>query len=657
MKKNYKQLVLATVIAASMTSGISANDTVAQALENANWSSMAASVNTAGLQGSVDSNAEKIAKVEGMPVTEDTTFTPAAVPAQYVTSMTEESLKPYIGKKVTSITVDNVPEKDRERVMALLDTKVGDEVSLQNIALDVAALGNLGVFAEVNPTFKEVPEGVQLSFELVANPVVRGVVVEGNTIYPQQDLLRYLDVPVGEVLNTVTVGQRIQGVDMALNRDGYMLAHVTGVDMSPEGILHIYMMEGIVQDIEVQGNTKTKSRVITREMLQGIGKPLNKFLVRRSLQRIYNLGFFSDVNMRILPGKDDNHVILAIDVIEQKTGVITVGAGYSESNGFSGIFEVGENNLRGTGDKVNLHWEFGGKASGPNYSVSYTRPWIDNKATSLSGTFFHRTAQYTDYNEKGESFSTYDKKSQGVSLTLGRQTGLFTRDYLTAETRDDKWLVPGDGGDAGDYSGAIYDRGPFGPGGKWSDYRSNNFGTTNSLTFQRVFDSRDNIYEPTAGHRYFTSIQWAGHGLGGDFNFYKISAEARTYKDLGHNHVLAFRLGGGYISGTAGYSQLFAIGGSNTLRGYEDNQFRGKKFYNGTVEYRVPLFKKVTGVVFVDVGDAWDAPEVPWYKGTKRFNVGYGPGLRIQTPIGPVRLDYGYGRDGGKFTFAFGGQF
>lgn len=105
------------------------------------------------------------------------------------------------------------------------------------------------------------------------------------------------------------------------------------------------------------------------------------------MERLYNLGFFEDVNMKLLPGTKPHEVITEIDVVEQKTGVVSVGAGYSESDGMVGILELGENNFRGTGDKVNFHWEFGGSSEGKNYQISYTRPWINDNGDS-SGYLF-----------------------------------------------------------------------------------------------------------------------------------------------------------------------------------------------------------------------------------------------------------------------------
>ena len=196
-------------------------------------------------------------------------------------------------------------------------------------------------------------------------------------------LVNYLNVQPNTVLNTVQVGERIQGINAAYNRDGYILARVNDMAVDQNGVLHISITEGIVEDIVPHGNKKTKDYVILREFNQKKGQPFNKFLVRRSVEKVYNLGYFDDVNVRLLEGSTPDKVVIEIDVLEHKTGTITLGAGYSDSDGFVGIVEVGEDNLRGTGDKIKVHWEFGGTAGYKNYSVSYLRPWIDSKGTSL----------------------------------------------------------------------------------------------------------------------------------------------------------------------------------------------------------------------------------------------------------------------------------
>ena len=583
------------------------------------------------------------------------------VEAQYVTSANAESINPYVGKLITGLSISGVTAEQQAQLLPILTEKIGDAVSVDGVFKDVTNLGNTGYFSEVNPVFTTVPEGVKLDFAVTVNPITTGVAFEGNTVYTSEVLTKFMDLQPGQVLNSVYVGQKVQGINAAYARDGYMLAHVDGIRVDDQGVLHVHIVEGIVEDIVPAGNKKTRDKVITREFVQKKGKPFNKFLVRRSVERVYNLGFFDDVNVRMLPGdQDPNNVIIEIDVLEHKTGTITLGAGYSKSDGLMGIVEFGEDNFRGTGDKFKVHWEIGGKKKYKNYQISYLKPWIDSKGTSLGFSFFNREDEYTDYNEDGNEVAEYNKKSRGFNISFGRQTGEYTRDYLTLESRKDsyKW-------DDDDSSGFRYDKNA-GKGKNWNNgsynfandkYVDKNFGRINSITWQKVYDSRDNIYEPTRGRRISYTAQWAGHGLGGDFDFYKFTAEARMYKKLGAKNVLAFRARGGFIQGDAPYSQLFTLGGADSLRGYEDDQFRGKYMYNATLEFRFPIVKKVSGVLFTDIGDAWDAPNVSWYNSKKTFNYGVGAGVRITTPIGPVKLDYGVGKHKNKFHFSFGTQF
>ena len=594
------------------------------------------------------------------------------VEAQYVTAANAESINPYVGKLITGLSISGVTAEQQAQLLPILTEKIGDAVSVDGVFKDVTNLGNTGYFSEVNPVFTSVPEGVKLDFAVTVNPITTGVSFEGNTVYTSEVLTKFMDLQPGQVLNSVYVGQKVQGINAAYARDGYMLAHVDGIRVDDQGVLHVHIVEGIVEDIIPAGNKKTRDKVITREFVQKKGKPFNKFLVRRSVERVYNLGFFDDVNVRMLPGdQDPNNVIIEIDVLEHKTGTITLGAGYSESDGLMGIIEFGEDNFRGTGDKFKVHWEIGGKKKYKNYQISYLKPWIDSKGTSLGFSFFNREDEYTDYNEDGNEVAEYNKKSRGFNISFGRQTGEYTRDYLTLESRKDtyKW-------DSDDSSGYRYDTDAISnttgsgndwnntnpsTGGSWNfasnNYVKNNFGRINSITWQKVYDSRDNIYDPTRGRRISYTAQWAGHGLGGDFDFYKFTAEARMYKKLGAKNVLAFRARGGFIQGDAPYSQLFTLGGADSLRGYEDDQFRGKYMYNATLEFRFPIVKKVSGVLFTDIGDAWDAPNVTWYNSKKTFNYGVGAGVRITTPIGPVKLDYGVGKHKNKFHFSFGTQF
>lgn len=542
----------------------------------------------------------------------------------------------------------------------MIQSKPGSTVTVEGIRNDVASLGSIGVFSQIRPVFVSVPEGVKLTYQLVSNPVVKNVEFSGNTVFTSDYLKSIMQIPKDSVLNFVLVNQKLRDIEDLYLKQGYMLVSIPNVQVSADGTLHIDISEGIVEDIVIVGNEKTKNYVITRELKLKKGKPFNKFLASRSMERLYNLGYFEDVNMKLLPGKTNEHdVIIEIDVIEQKTGIVTVGAGYSDADGTVGIIELGDTNFRGTGDKVNLHWEFGGAGAGKNYTLSYTRPWINDNGDSLGASIFNRIYEYDDYDANGDKVAEYDKRRKGWNLTWGHVSDEYRTNYFNFESSKESY-DDHDGFETGEVMDKYLAKNNITDyhDSDWYKAIMDNFGTTNSFTFTHVFDNRDNYFNASKGRRISFAAQWGGHGLGGDYDFYKFTAEGRFYKALGNGHILALRLMGGYIDGDVSYGNLFDLGGSDTLRGYEDDQFKGKKMYAATLEYRFPIAKKVQGVLFTDAGSTWgiDEGKIPWYTDDDSLNWSVGVGIRLQTPIGPIRLDYGHG-DRNKFNFSFGTQF
>lgn len=583
------------------------------------------------------------------PIGEASTAISKADAFMYLSTADEEAITANEGKTITEIGFDGAPKDVKARLYALIQSKVGSSVKMETIKSDVTALGGTGIFSRISPTFNSVPEGVKLKYQLTANPVVYKLDIQGNTVFRTQFLAELLNIQAGSVLDLNYVKERLKEIETLYLKQGYILVSFPDVHMTEDGTLHITVEEGTIEDIKLVGNEKTKDHVVLRELRFRKGHPFNKFLASRSMERLYNLGFFEDVNMKLLPGEGSSHsVIVEIDMIEQKTGIVTVGAGYSNSDGIVGMVEVGDSNFRGTGDKVNVHWEFGGSGRGKNYQFSYTRPWINDKGDSLGFSLYNRIYQYDDFDATGNTVAEYQKRKKGWNLTWGRVSDEYRTNYLNFESTKEALNSEPQAG-----PGAVPD--------KWEGWKKKikeNIGKTNSMTFTHVYDSRDNYFNATKGKRFSCSLQWGGHGLGGNFDFYKFTAEGRFYKQLGNGHVLALRLMGGYISGHISYSDLFSLGGANNLRGYEDDQFKGDKMYAATLEYRLPIAKKVQGVLFTDVGSTWgiDRGQIPWYKDDRSIHFSAGVGLRLQTPIGPVRLDYGYGKKG-KFHFSFGTQF
>ena len=547
-------------------------------------------------------------------------------------------LAAQVGKTIVEINFSGASAATEPTARAALAMHVGDAVSEAGLVKDRDAVYATGYFYDLYPTFEQVPEGVVLTYNVLENPVLKEVAIEGNTVETTESLMDLVTVKNGELLNSRTLQENVQAIQEKYRADGYILAKITDLNIAQDGTLTIKISEGVLEDYKVKGNKKTKDYVILREMRQKTGEPFNANLARRSMQRVYNLGFFEDVNVKMNPGVEPNAVVMEIDVKEKRTGSFGIGAGYSSSDGMVGMVSVSDTNFRGMGDTISISYEMSGDdTDARGYTFMYRRPWLDKKETAGTLRVYNRVYEYDDYDENGNHKESFMRKYSGGEFTLSRPMSEYSTNFVTLRNRKDRYVKHTETGNAGNRSGN-------------TAWLSSNFGTTRSVTFEHVTDTRDNVYEPTMGARASLSAEFAG--FGGDFRYQKYTLGDTHYLKAGRSQVFVLRGQYGFTTGSLSEYSQFRMGGQDTIRGYREDQFRGTRMALASLEYRFPIVSKVTGALFTDYGGAWSDGFMP-----EKMHGSIGVGLGLNTPIGPLRLDYGRGSQGGRVHFRVGGTF
>ena len=543
------------------------------------------------------------------------------------TQSLEEQLENY---PITSFAIEGNRKVPTGQIMTkITNSKIGEPVREDLVRSDLTAIGEMGLFSDASAKFAAEGNGIKVIFQVVENPTVASVDVSCAGI-PTQELKELMTVKAGQVLNTVMLQEDIKKItDFAMEEHGLVVRPVD-VGLSEQKVLVLKFNQATIGKLELTGNEKTKDFVIMREFTMASGDVLNMNKLKTDLWKILNLGFFDEVVPHFEPTEDPDVVDLKIEVKERKTGTAAVGAGYG-SSGLMGYVEVAENNFRGVGQSLNLRTQFGTKED--MFEFGFSEPRLGSQKLSFDVNVYNIRYKYgTDDTsdggeEEGGETSTSDNRSgvsRGVDLRLGKPLTDYTRAY--AKYRNTNYTQEG--------------KDPT---------------RIRSLIFSLYNNTADHPYNPTTGWRNTLTTEFAGRLLGGDQDFTKLEQESIRYFKMRKGHTLALRLSTGYGIGELPEIDKFRVGGAETLRGYDTFDTSGNKKILANAEYRFKLADNLQGVVFTDAGRAWKNEEKV---NLKEIKVGAGVGLRIDTPIGMIRLDYGWGKDGkGQSYFSIGQPF
>ncbi|WP_310486505.1 BamA/TamA family outer membrane protein [Chamaesiphon sp. VAR_69_metabat_338] len=591
---------------------------------------------------------------------------------------------PPANSRSQAIVAEIVVKTDRGQLEPALAAKVrqvltitpGQPVTRDRLEQNLNAVKALGDFATVQIVPEDTPKGVKVSFVVqpygTLNQVqIRTLPANSSSAIAAGTIDEIFKPQYGKQLNTIDLKAAIEKLNQLYQQQGYNLAQVIDVEEpTADGKVTLVIAEGSIEDVRVRFLNKkgeaedenkkpftgqTRPFIITREAALKPGKVFNRDTVEQDLRRIYGLGLFDDVRVSFAPGSDPAKVVLQYDVIERnKNFSIVPNVGYGSVNGFYGSLNYNQLNVGGNAQTLSANVQQG--TTGLIGDVSFTDPWIatDPNRTSYSvNAFARRSTSFIFGGGKTPLFVpgttndtptilrtgggiTFNRPLNGDPYGDGGWRGSLGVQYQRVSTRDV-------------YGGSIV---PKDSGG--NDLSLSKTGQDDLLMLQLGLtqDARNSFSDPTQGSLLKLGLdQSVPVGLG-NIAMTRAKASFTQYVPVkltnftAGSQSLLFNVQGGTILGDLPPYEAFSLGGSSGVRGYEDGDVgSGRSYVQATAEYRFPIVSIFGGGLFFDYGsDLGTGNSVPGNpagsRGKPGNGFGYGAGVRVQSPIGPLRLDY-----------------
>lgn len=569
-------------------------------------------------------------------------------------------------RRVESVVIRGLRNISETAVTTALRLKPGEPFTEAALESDRRTIEGMGLFSAVRPSVEQTETGVRVTYDVVENPLIREVRFVGNTVLTREQLLEVIRNKPGFVFNTGMAESDIRAIRDAYQQAGYVVLPegYTAPDYET-GVLTIALSELRIGQIRVEGNVKTRTGVILRELRTKPGELFNINRWQRDINRLYNTGYFDQIvpeDSLASPGVID----FTLRVKERPTGRLNVGFAIDSHRRLIGLAEIFETNFQGTGRTVGVNFQSTGGRNGNSIELLFTEPYLDRHRTSLSLSLYNKLVYRFTSNFFGGQIDPnleqqYDERRRGITLGLSRPLNDFVTASVGLRTED-----------------VNTNRVATNQGGGF--IRQD--GSLTSISLRGVYNARDFDLDPAQGQYLAVTLepgitnvrsaeqQFLDSGIVklGQSNFLRTSIDYRLfYSPQGRRtqpddrrQVFAIRAYYGMVSGTVPFFEQFFIGGAETLRGYPEDRFWGKNAALLSFEFRQPIEKAFTAVFFVDVGHAWGGyPTVNDFTQSRSFKpeIGYGLGIRVRTPLGPLRIDYGIGRDGGRTHFSVGQVF
>ncbi len=488
------------------------------------------------------------------------------------------------------------------------------------------------------------------------------ITIDGDLIKPEEELLSLSKLGEEKYFTRDVLRNDTLAFTDLYASNGYAFADInpdTSKDDENQRInvnYHITKGELVyVNRIQIKGNTRTRDKVLRREMTLEETAIYDSSAIKRSTARLKRLEYFEDVSITSEPTDADNTMDVVVAVREKSTGSFSIGAGYSSVDSLMFMAEVSQNNFLGRGQKIGLTANIGG--TNTRYSLNFTEPHLNDSKLLFGFDLYSWDHEYDDYT----------KSSVGGGLRFGYPIWWGWRSFFGIGT-DKSSLSDIEQGTTADVI-----------------WKSQQIEVTNFITLGVSKDTRNKSFNTSRGARHIFSVKQGGGFLSGDAEFTKYEASTSWYFPIWKELVFHYKLAGGYVQENEEdclpVFERFYLGGLNTVRGFEngkishvdddtDDRYGGTRMVYQNMEFLFPLFKDagVSGVIFFDAGNVWGGLDEPSDYGFENFemdqvSMGAGFGFRWLSPMGPLRLEWGknldpkYGEDTSVWDFSMGGTF
>jgi len=514
--------------------------------------------------------------------------------------------------RISSIQLRGVQHVPKKTILDELIIQKGDRLDPYKLKRSVENVRALGLFQSANSRVITLANGSKrVIITVKENKVVKDIQITGNTLFTSEEIQEVMLSKKSEIFNAKLVTKDLKEIENLYKDKGYFLVKLSELKTpkSNNGIYSLHISEGYLEEIIITGNTRTKEYVILREMDLKVGDPLNEKKVEYDVRKIYNLNYFSKLDPLFKEGDSPDSYKLTLDIEEKRTGTLNLGGGYGQRSGLFFYTDVYVDNVFGTGQLVGLKGQFGKQIT--SYQFKYYNPWMWDDRKSLLFKLWDTEGGF-GYNPDDQSFTEEERKGAYIEFGIPLTYELRLSHGFKAE----RVKQP-------DLNNRIYD--------------------LTSYTFGVSYDTRDFRFNPREGyfHQYTTERGFIGTDKA--LNFTKHDVTLSKFTPTFKKQTIATRLLLGKMYGDTEPSEIYFVGGPNTVRGYEefpDSFGTGRSRAILNIEYRFLFNDTFQALLFVDAG--WASSLGEWENG----KIGKGIGVRIQSPLGPIRLDLGIDEKG-----------